>query len=173
VGYLLRMSDEIHDWLADLRGSDPSAAMLVGEALAALMSEGASPGPPLVASLAGAPRHEGLLEALDPSYQDKLEQVTLARRRAADAATAVKDIQNQATELESARAKLGEQRRRALDAGRPQEAAEAAGRLAELQRRAAEIRQRLPGLVEAEHQLGEQCQRLQARIDAFRTGRKP
>jgi hypothetical protein len=53
VGYLLLMSDEIHDWLADLRGSDLSAAMFVGEALVALMSEGASLGPPLVASLAG------------------------------------------------------------------------------------------------------------------------
>jgi hypothetical protein len=32
VGYLLRLSGEIHDWLADLRETDPSAAMLVGQA---------------------------------------------------------------------------------------------------------------------------------------------
>jgi hypothetical protein len=45
VSYRLRMSGEIHDWLADLHETDPPAAMLVGQALAALMSEGASPGP--------------------------------------------------------------------------------------------------------------------------------
>ena len=169
MGYLLHMSDEIHDWLADLRGSDPSAAMLVGEALTALMSEGASLGPPLAASLAGAPRPEELLEALDQSYQDKLEQVTAARRRAADAATAAKDMQDHIAELESVQAKLDEQRRRALDAGRPREAAEAAGKLAELQRQAAETRRLLPGLIQAGQRLGEQSQRLSARTDAFRT----
>jgi phage shock protein A/DNA-binding XRE family transcriptional regulator len=163
------MSDEIHDWLADLRGNNPSAAMLSGEALAALMSEGASLGPPLVASLAGAQRPEELLEALDHSYQDDLEQVVAARRRAADAATAVKDMRDQAAELELAQAKLDEQRRRALAAGRPMEADEAAGKLAELQRQAAETRRLLPRLIEAGRRQGEQSQRLQARIDAFRS----
>ena len=33
-GYVLRMSGEIHDWLADLRGSDESAALRVVRALA-------------------------------------------------------------------------------------------------------------------------------------------
>ena len=37
---------EIHDWLADLHETDPAAALLVGQALAALMSEGASLGSP-------------------------------------------------------------------------------------------------------------------------------
>lgn len=35
MGYLLRMSGEIHDWLADLASSDPPAAMAAGQALAA------------------------------------------------------------------------------------------------------------------------------------------
>jgi hypothetical protein len=163
------MSDEIHDWLADLHGSDPPAALIGGEALAALMSEGASLGPPLVASVAGAPRPEELLAALDQAYRDKLEQAAAARRSAAAAATAVKDLQDQAAELESAQAKLDEQRRRALDAGRPREADEAAGKLAELRRQAAEARRLLPGLIEAGHRLGEQSRRLQASIDAFRS----
>ncbi len=34
MGYRLRMSGEIHDWLADLHETDPSAAMLAGQALA-------------------------------------------------------------------------------------------------------------------------------------------
>jgi phage shock protein A/DNA-binding XRE family transcriptional regulator len=169
VGYALRMSGEIHDWLTGLRGTGPPAAMLVGQALAALMSEGASLGPPLVASLAGSPPPAELAEALDRAYQDRLEQLTAVRRRVADAATLVKDIQNQAAELESAQAKLAERRRRARDAGRPEEAAEAAGKLAEVQHQAAEARRLLPGVLEAEHRLGEQSQRLQARTDAFRT----
>jgi phage shock protein A/DNA-binding XRE family transcriptional regulator len=168
VGYLLRMSGEIHDWLTDLRGSDVSAAMLVGQALAALMSEGASLGPPLVAPLAGSPRPAELAEALDRSYQDKLERLTAARRREADAATLVRQIQKQAAELESAQAKLDEQRHRALEAGRPQEAAEAAGDLAGVRHQIAEMRRLLPGVSQAEHRLRGRCQRLQLRTEAFR-----
>jgi phage shock protein A/DNA-binding XRE family transcriptional regulator len=169
VGYLLRMSGEIHDWLAELRGSDLSAAMLVGQALAVLMSEGASLGPPLVAFPAGSPRPAELAEALDRSYQDKLERLTAARRREADAASLVRQIQKQAAELESAQAKLDEQRRRALEAGRPQEAAEAAGNLAGVRHQIAELRRLLPGVSEAEQRLRGQCQRLQARTEAFRS----
>src|SRR5579871_6355471 len=46
------MSGEIHDWLAGLREGQPAAALQVGQALAALMSEGASLGPPLVVPVA-------------------------------------------------------------------------------------------------------------------------
>ena len=49
--------------------------MLVGQALAALMTEGASPGDPLVASIADSwPWAFG--DALDRSYQDSLERLT-------------------------------------------------------------------------------------------------
>lgn len=39
MGYRLQMSAEIYDWLADLRDSDPPAAVLAGQALAALAEE--------------------------------------------------------------------------------------------------------------------------------------
>ena len=35
MGYRLQMSAEIYDWLAELRGSDPPAAALAAQALAA------------------------------------------------------------------------------------------------------------------------------------------
>ena len=38
MGYRLQMSQEIHDWLAGLRDSDPPA-MLVGQALTVLAAE--------------------------------------------------------------------------------------------------------------------------------------
>ena len=94
MGYRLRMSDEIHDWLADLHETDPSAATLVGQALAALMSEGISPGPPLVVPVA-ATWPEDLVAALDDSYQHRLDRLQVVRRRAAEAAWLAKDMQAQ------------------------------------------------------------------------------
>src|SRR5580658_6978179 len=134
------MSDEIHDWLADLHASDPAAAMLVGQALAALMSEGASLGPPLVVPVAET-WPEDLAAALDASYQYRLDRLQLVRKRAAAAAGLVKDIQDQVDELESARARLEDRRRRALEAGRRDEAEQAGQRRAAAERDITKARQ--------------------------------
>ena len=83
-------------------------------------------------------------------------------------ATLVRDIQGQVAELEAARATLEEVRRRAVDAGRSQEAAQAAGKLAAVQQQAAEARGLLPRMIEARNRLREQNQQLQARVEAFR-----
>src|ERR1700730_15090408 len=98
------MSGEIHDWLADLQHTDPAAALLVGQALAALISEGASLGPPLVVPVAET-RPEDLAAALDASYQPRLARLQVVRTRAAEAASLVREIQDQVDELESARAR--------------------------------------------------------------------
>src|SRR5450755_158352 len=127
---MLRMSGEIHDWLADLRGSDPSAAMVVGQVLTALLAEGASLGPPVVMALADSPRPTDLPDALHRSYQDRLEQLQIMRRRVAAAATLARDIQLEIAELESLQATPGEQRSPALDEGRPEMPEKAAGELA-------------------------------------------
>ena len=79
-----------------------------------------------------------------------------------------RDIQDQITELESARAELDDGYRRALDAGKPQEAAQAAADLAAVQQQAAEMRRLLPGVMDARRRLAEQGQRLQVRAEAFR-----
>ena len=104
MGYRLRMSDEIHDWLADLHDTDPAAALFVGQALAALMSEGASLGPPLVVPVADI-WPEDLAAALDASYQHRLDRLQVVRKRVAEAAWLVRDLQDQLDELESARAR--------------------------------------------------------------------
>ncbi len=167
AGYALRMSGEIHDWLADLRGSDPSVALRVVRALATLMTEGASLGDPLVVSAAGSwPWALGV--ALDRSYQQSLDRLAALRQGEADAATLVRDIQDQVAELEAALATLEELHRHALDAGRPQEAAQASGKLAAIQQQAAEARQLLPRMIEARNRLRERNQQLQARVDAAR-----
>src|SRR5215472_15136187 len=129
AGYSLRMSGEIHDWLADLRGSDPPAATRVRRALVTLMEKGAGLGDPLVASTAES-WPWALAEALDRSYQERLDRLQVLRRGEADATILSRDIQGQIAELESARAELDDGYRRALDAGNPQEAAQAVTELA-------------------------------------------
>ncbi len=168
MSYLLRMSGEIHDWLAELHETDPPAAMLVGQALAALMTEGASLGPPLVVP-AAATWPEDLPTALDNSYQHRLERLQVLRRRAAEAAWLVKDVQAQIDELESAQARLDDRRRRALEAGREEEAAQAAGRLAAAQQEATQPRNLLPWVTETERWLRERLRRMERRTAAFRT----
>jgi phage shock protein A len=168
AGYALRMSGEIHDWLTDLRRSDQPAALRVAQALFMLMREGAGLGDPVVISTADS-WPWALAEALDRSYQQSLERLTALRRGEADAVALVTDIQDQVAELEAARAKVEELHRRAVQAGRPQEAAQAADKLVAVQQRAAEARQLLPRMIEARHRLGEQNRQLQPRVDAFRT----
>jgi hypothetical protein len=166
AGYALRMSGEIHDWLAGLRDGNPVAAIAVGQALAALLNEGARLREPLVASTADS-WVSALATGLDRSYQKKLERLTAMRRGEADAASLVEDIRKHAVDLESAQEKLRDRHHRLLDAD-TQEAARAAGALAAAQRQATQVRQLLPKVIEAGRRLGEETQRLQARADAFR-----
>jgi phage shock protein A len=161
------MSGEIHDWLADLHETDPAAALRVGQALAALMSEGASLGPPLVVPVAET-WPEDLAAALDASYQHRLDRLQLVRKRAAEASWLVKDIQDHVDELESARARLEDRRRRALEAGRKDEVEQAGQRQAAAERDITKARQLLPWLTETEAWLRTRLQRLQRRIDEFR-----
>src|SRR5215472_6761142 len=168
AGYALRMSGEIHDWLADLRGSDQSAALRVVRALATLMTEGASLGDPVVISTADSwPWALGM--ALERSYQKTLGRLQALRRGEADAVTLVRDLQDHVAELEAALAKLKELHRHAVDAGRSQEAAQVADNLAAVQQQAAQARRLLPRMIEARNQLRERNQQLQARVDAART----
>ena len=144
AGYALAMSGEIHDWLAELRGSDPPGALRVVQALVTLIDKGASLGDPLVASAAGS-WPWALMQALDRSYRERVEQLTAVRRGEADAAALIKDIQDQVAVLETAQAALEDQ-----------------------QQQIAQARRLLPGVIEARDRLGQATQRLQARADAWR-----
>jgi hypothetical protein len=149
MGYRLQMSAEIYDWLTGLRGTDPPAAMLAGQALTALATDGEGLGPPLVISLADWPRPEDLPDALDRCYQARLKSTTAMRHRTAEAATLRKDIERQLTELE-------------LAAG--SELAATHGQVAELRRLRTEA-------MKAEQKLIAASLDRQTRADAFRTKR--
>lgn len=139
MGYRLQMSAEIYDWLAELRVSDPPAAVLAAQALAALADGGDRVGPPLVTAVAaGRLRPDELEPALDRHYQVRLEAMNLMRRRVARAAMLRKDIERQLTELEPPPDPAG-------------------------------LRERLAAAIEAEERLTVESQREQLRFDAFRT----
>jgi hypothetical protein len=152
VGYQLQMSDEIHGWLTGLRGSNPAAAALVGQALAALLSEGASLGPPVVAAPDQPPSPDELPEALDQSYQDRLEASLIVRRLVEETAVLGQDIQLQLHELESLQAQL------------PDPSDELAAVTAQI----ASLRELLTGVTQAEGQLTQQRQWQQLTTQAFR-----
>ena len=139
MGYRLEMSAEIYDWLAELRDSDPPAAGLAAQALAALADGGDRLGPPLVTAVAAVrPRPDELAPALDQHYQDRLESLTLMRRRVAQAATLRKNIERQLTE--------------------PEPPPDPAG-----------LQERFAAAMAAEERLTAESQREQMRLDAFRT----
>ena len=167
AGYALAMSGEIHDWLAELGGSEPAMALRVVQALVTLMQEGADLGDALAAYAADS-WPWALMQALDRSYQERLEQLAAVRRGQADAAVLIKDIHDQVAALEAAQANLEDRHRRALDAGRSHEATQAAGELAAVRQQTAQAQRLLPGMIKARHRLDQATQRLQDRADAWR-----
>lgn len=168
-GYALAMSGEIHDWLAELCGSDPPAALRVVQALVTLMEKGTGRGGPLVASAADF-WPWALMQALDRSYRERVERLTAVRMGEAYAAALIKDIQDHVAALEAMQADLEDRYRRALETGRPREAAEAAGQVA-VRQLAGQARLLLPGVAEARRRLGQSAQRLQANAEAWRIRR--
>jgi hypothetical protein len=174
MGYQLRMSGEIHDWLAQLRTADPARARLVAEALAALAAGGASLGPPLVRP--ADPDHRGPAEAeldpraqLDEAYQDRLDQLAVLRRRVADAATLARQFSTQLGDLGSLRVRLAEQRQEALAAGDTGRADTVQQAIADVDRQLALLRERLPRVTAAEQALTRQSYQQQVRVEELRT----
>lgn len=86
-------------------------------------------------------RPENPPDALDLIYQEKLERMQVVRQWVAEAATLARDIQSQ------------------IAGGQAQSAHD----------EVAKLRRLLPEVLDAEQQLGEKGQRLQAHVDAFRT----
>jgi phage shock protein A len=170
MSYQLQMHTKIHDWLTGLRGSEPEVARLVGEAVVAMLEAGESLGPPLVVPLEAAlwppadPR-----EALDDSYQRQLEALTKVRRSVADVATARKRVELQVAQLEQGAERLAGQREKALEAGREDLASEAGTREAAIREQLAGLRYQFTVLTGEEERLTLASQRLQAKVDAFRT----
>ena len=167
MGYLIRMVPEVEQWLAAVRDRDPAAADLIDEAVAALRAGGESVGPPLVVPLDGPPL--SARPDLDVSYQRQLETMTRMRRAVAEVATSRKRLELQANQLAQQIGKLDEQRRKAMEVGRVDLAEEAGARRGAAREQLADLQRQYTGMQAGEERLTVASQRLQAKVDAFRT----
>ncbi len=170
MGYHLRMHSEIREWLTDLRGAEPELARLVGEAVVALLDAGECLGPPLVVTLESVLRQpDDPREALDFSYARQLEILQQVRRGVADVATSRYRVELQARQLEESAAKLAAQRQDAADSGNEELARQARARESGIQEQLSDLRPQLSVLENEEERLTTASQRLQAKVDEFRT----
>ena len=108
-------------------------------------------------------------ETLDYSYQRQLEPLQKVRRGVADVATSRKRVELQANGLNTQIDKLTQQAQKALEVGREDLAREALTRRSGLQQQLSDLQVQHAQLQGEEEKLTRASQRLQAKVDAFRT----
>ncbi len=111
-------------------------------------------------------------EALDYSYQRQLDALTKVRRSVADVATARKRVELQITQLEQGAERLGSQQEKALEAGLEELAREAGTGEAAIREQLAELHYQYTVLTGEEERITIASQRLQAKVDWFRTRKR-
>jgi phage shock protein A len=114
-------------------------------------------------------RAEDPRETLDYSYQRQIELLSKVRRGVADVATSRKRVELQVTQLEQQSQKLHDQAQKALSMGREDLAREALTRKSALTGQIGDLRQQQGQLQAEEEKLTLASQRLQAKVEAFRT----
>ncbi|MGH3320647.1 MAG: PspA/IM30 family protein [Streptosporangiaceae bacterium] len=114
-------------------------------------------------------RAEDPRETLDYSYQKQLELLRKVRRGVADVATSRKRVELQMQQLQQQSDKLEGQGRDALGMGREDLAREALTRRSAVQNQLTDLQQQYASLQGEEEKLTQASQRLQAKVDAFRT----
>jgi phage shock protein A len=108
-------------------------------------------------------------ETLDYSYQRQLEMLTKVRRGVADVATSRKRVELQMNQLQQQSTKLEDQARKALGMGREDLAREALSRKSSSQSQLNDLQAQYAQLQGEEEKLTVASQRLQQKVDAFRT----
>ncbi|MGH8869376.1 MAG: PspA/IM30 family protein [Actinomycetes bacterium] len=114
-------------------------------------------------------RAEDPRETLDYSYQRQLELLQKVRRGVADVATSRKRLELQMRQLQQQSEKLEDQGRQALAGGREDLAREALSRRSGVQQQISDLQTQYTALQAEEEKLTVASQRLQAKVDAFRT----
>ena len=114
-------------------------------------------------------RAEDPRETLDYSYKRQLELLTKVRRGVADVATSRKRVELQAGQLQQQSDKLTDQAQKALSMGREDLAREALTRKSALSGQLADLEQQHTQLQGEEEKLTLASQRLQAKVESFRT----
>src|SRR5512139_1642286 len=114
-------------------------------------------------------RAEDPRETLDYSYQRQIEMLSKVRRGVADVATSRKRVELQVNQLEQQSQKLTDQAQKALSMGREDLAREALTRKSALTGQVNDLRTQQAQLQAEEEKLTLASQRLQAKVEAFRT----
>lgn len=114
-------------------------------------------------------RAEDPRETLDYSYQKQREMLQQVKRGIADVATSRKRLELQTRQLEDKAAKLGSQARQALEQDREDLAREALSRRSALGDQLEGLHVQHQQLQAEEAKLTQASQRLQAKVEAFRT----
>jgi phage shock protein A len=114
-------------------------------------------------------RAEDPRETLDYSYQRQVELLAKVRRGVADVATSRKRVELQVAQLEQQENKLTQQAQKALSMGREDLAREALTRKSALSGQVSDLRTQQAQLQGEEEKLTLASQRLQAKVEAFRT----
>ncbi|MBV9716022.1 MAG: PspA/IM30 family protein [Solirubrobacterales bacterium] len=114
-------------------------------------------------------RAEEPAETLDYSYETQLEQLQNVKRGIADIATAKKRLQSQETNTNEQIAKLDDQARQAMAAGREELARAALERKQLAQGEMQALDQQVAQLEDQQQKLIESEKRLQAKVETFRT----
>jgi phage shock protein A len=114
-------------------------------------------------------RAEDPRETLDYSYQRQVELLSKVRRGVADVATSRKRVELQVAQLQQQENKLTEQAQKALGMGREDLAREALTRKSGLTGQVNDLRTQQAQLQAEEEKLTLASQRLQAKVEAFRT----
>ncbi|MET7766743.1 PspA/IM30 family protein [Streptomyces sp. NPDC005355] len=114
-------------------------------------------------------RAEDPREVLDYSYEQQLEMLQKVRRGVADVATSRKRVELQVNQLQQSEGKLQDQAQQALAAGREDLAREALTRRTAVASQITDLQGQQASLQEQEEKLTLASQRLQAKVDSFRT----
>jgi phage shock protein A len=114
-------------------------------------------------------RAEDPRQTLDYSYQRQLELLTKVRRGVADVATSRKRVELQVNQLEAQSAKLQDQAQKAITMGREDLAREALTRKSGVTGQIGDLKAQHAQLQGEEEKLTLAQQRLQAKVESFRT----
>lgn len=114
-------------------------------------------------------RAEDPRETLDYSYSRQIDLLAKVRRGVADVATSRKRVELQANQLEQQSQKLHDQAQKALSMGREDPAREALTRKSGLTGQLSDLKAQQAQLQGEEEKLTLASQRLQAKVEAFRT----
>jgi phage shock protein A len=114
-------------------------------------------------------RAEDPRQTLDYSYQRQLELLTKVRRGVADVATSRKRVELQVNQLEAQSAKLQDQAQKAITMGRDDLAREALTRKSGVTGQITDLKAQHAQLLGEEEKLSLAQQRLQAKVESFRT----